>query len=377
MYKPIRVIGTGYKVFSFSFNMRKFLIILILAIFSIIISFGGAGCSAVGYTLAKQSSIDKAIATARAETEVKLASLNEQKLKALQDTIVTQESRAQGASDYLFKGSVTFSTLKQDQISRPTLVMGQSINQTAAQLPPASPAAQAKTFKELQVELDEAKISTQALIAQYERDLGVARAEGKAKAEALVALDIKVKAVEAEKTKALGEALTTEQALQAKKDEIQNKALADKTREAEHAKSVQAIKVKMSSIVGGLALLCLAGAIWSPVYKDKFGIGAVFLGLGAVAIWYIEGWMVAVALGISLLVLVAWAAKNHYIESKAATNVYRAIQSVKDTAKEDYDRILKPALTTWQTVYDKSGKPIPDKAVIQHIDEVLMKVGDK
>ena len=112
--------------------------------------------------------------------------------------------------------------------------------------------------------------------------------------------------------------------------------------------------------------------------KTKFGLAAGVLSLAAVAIFYVEGWMVAVALGVGLLALVAWAAKNHYIESKSASNVYRAIQSIKDTAKDDYDRVLKPALTTWQTVYDKkTGQPVPDKATINHVDEILMTSGDK
>ena len=203
-----------------------------------------------GYTIAKRDSIDKAIATARVDTETKLTALNEQKLKALKDTITAHETREQGASDYLFKGFSVFGTLKQDQVSRPTLIMGQSIQQTAAQLPPATALAQAKVFKDLQTELDETKVSTEVLKAQYEKELGIARAEGEAKTKALVELDIKVKIIEAEKTKVLGRALTTERTLQAAKDEIQNKQLFDKTNEAEEAKSVQAIKLKMAAIVG-------------------------------------------------------------------------------------------------------------------------------
>lgn len=358
--------------------MRKSLLIVFLIALSFALTFGGFGCTMAGYTLAKRDSIDKAIAAARADTETKLTTLNEQKIKALQDTIAAHEAREQGASDYLFKGAVTFSTLKQDQISRPTLVMGQSIQQTSAQLPPATALAQAKVFKDLQTELDETKVSTEVLKAQYEKELGIARAEGEAKAKALVELDTKVKTVEAEKAKVLGQALTTEKTLQAAKDEIQNKQLADKTREAEQAKSVQAIKLKMSAITGLLALLCLAGAIYSPVFKDRFGLAAAILSLATVAIWYVEGWMVAIALGVSLLVLVAWAAHNHYIESKAATGVYRAVQSIKDTAKDDYDRILKPKLDQWITTYDKkTGEAVPDKAAIDHIDKVLMATGDK
>ncbi len=346
-----------------------------LAILAVGIAFSG-GC-ATGYVITKRDAIDKAIATARADTETRMEVLRVQEVKALRDTITSHVSREQTASDYLFKGSVTFSTLRPETISRPTLVMGQSIQQTAAQLPPATPAAQAATFKALQIELDETRVSTQVLIAQYEKELGQARAIGEAKTRELAALDTKIQEVEKEREKVLSGALKTERDLQAAKDKVQDKDLAEKTREAEQAKSVQAIKLKLSSIVGVLALLCLAGAIWSPVFKEKFGIGAAVLGLASVAIWFIEGWMVAVAMGVALLVLIAWAARNHYIESKAATSVYRAVQAVKDTAKDDYERVLKPKLEEWMTTYDsKTGTTVPDTAAIKHVDEVLMKAGD-
>lgn len=358
--------------------MRKYLHYTFLAIVCAFLSFGGAGCHYLGnYTVTKRDTIDKAIATARADTEAKMAALKEQETKTLKDTIVAHTTREQSASDYLFKGSLVFGGLKQDSISRPTLIMGQSIQQTAAQLPPATAAAQAVAFKALQTELDETKVSAEVLRAQYDKELGVARAEGEAKAKALADLDGKLKAVELEKTTVLGKALTTEQTLQAAKDKIQDKDLADKTREAENAKSVQAIKLKMSSIVGVLALLCIAGAIWSPVYKEKFGIGAVVFAVAAAAIWYVEGWMVAVAIGVAILGLVAWAAKNHYIESKAATNVYRAVESFKNTSKDEYDKLLRPHLEEWMTQYTKSGEKVVDQAAIDHVDSVLIKVGDK
>lgn len=337
------------------------------------------GCSTWrDLAITKHSIIDTQILAARAETETKLKALGDQQTGLLRQTVTTHEAREQAAADFLFKGSATFNTLRQDQISRPTLIMGQAINQTSAQLPPATAAAQAVAFKALQTELDETKVTTEALRAQYEIELGKARADGEAKAKALVAAKAQVDAIEAEKVGVLTKAREVDAALQVAKDKVQDKDTADARRAAEEAKSVQAIKLRMSSIVGGLALLCLAGAIWSPVFKDRFGIAAAVLGLGAVAIWYVQGWMVALAIGIVIAGLVAWAAKNHYIESKAATNVFRAVQAVKDEAKDDYDRILKPKLDAWMTIYDKkTGKTVPDQAAIAHVDGRLMETGDK
>lgn len=346
--------------------------LLLLASFAVLVS----GCQLGNYTVTKRDSIEKLITAARADTEAKMTALKEQELAALRDKISTHAAREQSASDYLFKGSVAFGTLNPDKVSRPTLVMGQSIQQTAAQLPPATATAQAASLKALQTELDETRISTQVLIAQYEKELGIAKAEGAAKAQALTVLDAKIKDVEKEKQKVLGNALTKEQELQKAKDVIRDKDLAKTQQELKDAESVKAIKVRLSSIVGAIALLCLAGAIWSPVFKEKFGIGAAVLGLAAIGIWYVEGWMVALAVGIVIAVIVAWAAKNHYIESKTATNVYRAVQSFKETASDEYDKLLKPKLAEWQTKYTKDGDTIPDAAAIAHVDEVLKKAGD-
>ena len=327
--------------------------------------------------MTKHSAIDAKIAAARVETQTRLDALKVQEVTLLNQTVATHAAREQAAADYLFKGSVVFGGLKPELISRPTLVMGQSIQQTAAQLPPATAAAQAAAFKALQTELDETKVSTEALRAQYEQELGKARADGEAKAKALVDLKAKADAIDAERVTVLTKARETDAALQDAKDKVQDRETADARRAAEEAKSVQAMKLRFSSIVGALALLCVAGAIWSPVYKEKMGIAAVVLGLATVAIWYIQGWMIAIAVGTVIVGLVGWAAKNHYIESKAATNVFRAVQAIKDTSKEDYDRVLKPQLQQWMTIYDKkTGKNVPDHAAIAHVDERLRQAGD-
>lgn len=341
----------------------------------IVIALMATSCGHLDYTVTKRSTIDGQIAAARAETEAKLAALNTQQTGLLQRTIAEMTARDQRAADYLFKGSATFATLKAP--TRPEMVMGQSISQTAAQLPAATPEAQAAAFKALQTELDEAKTSTETLRVQYEKELGVARAEGAASQAAVKELATKVAEVEQARVTVLTKAGQIERDLQAAKDKVQDAALASKTEEAARAKSVQAIKMRFSSITGVLTLLCIAGAIYSPVFKRQMGIAAVALAVVTAAIWYVEGWMIAVAVGVAVVVLIAWAAKNHYVESKAASNVYHAIQSIRDTASDDYERVVKPKLTEWMTTYTKDGKTVPDQAAIAHVDEVLKATGAK
>lgn len=344
----------------------------------VLIVFILGGCSTWhDLTITKRSTIDSQIVAARAETETKLKALENQQTDILRQIVTVHEAREQAAADSLFKGQVVYSSLKLADISRPTMVMGQSIQQTATQLPPATAAAQAAAFKALQTELDETKVTTEALRTQYEAELGRARTDGETKTQALIAAKAKIDAIETERVNVLTKARETDATLQATKDKIQDKDTADARRAAEEAKNVQTIKIRMSSIVGGLALLCLAGAIWSPVMKEKFGLGAAILGLASVAIFYIQGWMVALTVGLLIAILIAWAAKNHYIESKTATNLIHAVQEVKDRATDDYNRVLRPHLTEWMKKYDKSGNKVVDQSVIDHVDQVLMNSGTK
>ncbi len=335
-----------------------------------------SACQLGDYTVARRSAIDKEIATARAETTAHLQILNDQQLSLLRQSIAAHEAREQGAADYLFKAAVTFGTLKAP-VSRADMVMGQSIQQTAAQLPPASTAAQVKTFHDLQTELDETKVSTDALRAQYDAQLTQARAEGATKDKALTDIASALKHVDEEKVAVLTKAKDTEAQLSDKRKAVDEAVIAAKTKEAEDAKSTQAIRVKLSAIVGGLSLLCLAGAIWSPVWKPKFGAACALLALVAVGIWWVQPWHVALVVAVGVLAIGLWAVKNHYIESKAATATYQALQSVKDTAGADYDRLIKPALTEWQSKYLKDGTIVPDKAIEAHIDQRLMQVNAK
>ncbi len=345
----------------------------VLAIFLLCVL---AGCSTLGdYTLAKRSNIDAQIATARAATETQLKAINDQQVSLLRDKVGALESREQGAADYLFKGSAVAATLKTP--SRPELVMGQSIQQTATQLPPATAAAQTKAFNDLKTELDETRISADALRAQYETELGKARAEGAAKEVAVKDLTTKLDQVDKDRVAVLTKANATEVELGDKRKALSDAALAAKAKEADDAKSVQALKLKMSSITGILTLLCIAGAIWSPVFKQQLGLGAVVFAVVTGAIWYVTGPMIAAAVAIAVLGLVLWAVKNHYLASKTLSNVVHAVQEVKTTAKADYDRVLAPALASWQTTYDKGGNTVPDQAAIAHVDAVLMSTGAK
>lgn len=334
-----------------------------------------AGCQLTDYTVARRSTIDAQIAAARADTTSKLNLLSAQQVSLLQQSVADHEAREQGASDYLTKAGITFLTLRTP--SRAEMVMGQSVQQTATQLPPPSAAAQAKAYQDIKVELDESKVTTAALQAQYDAELTKARADGAAKDKALTDIAASLKQVNDEKVDVLTKAKDTEAQLSDKRKALDDSTIASRDKDLATAKSAQAIKQKMAFSLGGIALLCLAGAIFSPVFKPQLGLAAAALGLAATVVIYLEGWMVLVALGVCLLAVVCWAVKNHFIASKTLSNVVNAVQEVKTTAKADYDRVLAPVLASWQTTYDKTGKPVPDTAAIAHVDSVLMASGTK
>ncbi len=356
--------------------MKMFLIVFFLTL----VGFSIIGCGSISdLTITKKTAIDGQITAARIETETKINNLKEEEKKILQETIIKHVEKEQAASDYLFKGSVVFGSLKLDDITRPTLIMGQSIQQTASQLPPATVTAQASVYKALQIELDEVKTTTAALKAQYELELSKARAEGEAKDKVLLELDTKVKTIEKEKTQVLAKSIVIEKDLQAKKDEVQDKSLALKTKEAEEAKNNENSKKWLMGTLLAAAFACGLGAAFLPIpqLKTKLIIGAAICGAAAVAIPFIQPWWIIVGVVICLIPVGAWMLKNYKDEHTVATNTYRAIQSVKERSKVQYDMLLKPALEEWHSKYTKKGVKVPDTAAHELIDKRLMEAGDK
>ncbi len=326
-----------------------------------------AGCQVGDYTLARRSAIDAQIAAARADTTAHLALLNGQQLSLLKESIAAHEAREQGAADYLFKGSVVFGTLK-SPLSRADMVMGQSIQQTATQLPPASAAAQAKTLLDLQTELDEAKVSTEVLKTQYEAQLTQARADGAAKDKALTDIATSLKHVDEERVTVLTQANATEAKLSDARKVADDAVIAAKDKKLADDAHNQRIKMWLIGILLTAAAACGIGAAFVPIpaLKTKLIIGAAVCGGAAIAIPFIEGWMVMVAVGVCLLGVAAWVINDYRREHGDATDTYRALNEVKQKASAEFKAVVAPILDQWHT----------DPATTQRIDARLKQIGD-
>lgn len=247
--------------------------------------------------------------------------------------------------------------------------------QTALKVPPTIEAMAAANI-EIKRLLDETLTSLDQLKAEHEKDLGEAKqvADRATKAETDLAAAKQAKLdIEAAKATALA-------AKQADLDKANNEVIAGEHARGDDAKARQAMLTKMSMGAGLLAALCLAGAIWSPVFKTQFGLAAAVLGVAAVGIWYLTPVVVLCIVGGGVLAVAGWAAFSHNKEHAAATDTYRAIQRVKENAPEAYAAAVKPELDEAATKYvTKDGvvTKVPDPARVAFIDARLVAVGDK
>ena len=170
-----------------------------------------------------------------------------------------------------------------------------------------------------------------------------------------------------------------------------NKLLSDKLRtantiiqsdlrqKADDQASIERLKEKLMMACGALALLALAGAYFSPVGKPFLITTAAALGGATVAIPFIEGWMVATALGLIAAIVVITFLVKHNTVVKANTNLISAIQDTKDSATPNSPATLMENVQAWNTKYvkDASGKivSVPDTKVENYIQKTLIGLG--
>lgn len=147
----------------------------------------------------------------------------------------------------------------------------------------------------------------------------------------------------------------------------------------DHEKEIKEAKTKASAILGGLALLCLAGVIWSPVFKRQIAIFGGSVAFIAVAIWYIQLYMVLITAGIIVVSLIGWVLYNHNKESKLSNSLVLGLQKVKDDSKETWDKI-SPVLDEYLKKYTKKAGQIvttEDASLKSLIDDKLAKFNAK
>jgi membrane protein implicated in regulation of membrane protease activity len=216
-------------------------------------------------------------------------------------------------------------------------------------------------------ELDETLTSIEELRATSEAKIK----ENEQLVSATQAFERKVAQLEEEKIKIEREGLEKLIVKQEELNDANNIIIAKEKENAESRKYIEANKLRISIASGLLAVACVAGAFFSPIFKDKLALGAGLFGAISVGIIFLEPWHVSLAFALIFIVGLTWFLRKHFISHKTNENLINAIQSIKDKGGNIYETHIKPELSEWNTKYLKSGDKIKDKTVTGHIDEIL------
>lgn len=352
--------------------MRKRLsYILLLAV----LVFGSIGCESLalraGYK--KLDIANKELAALRV-TQAEEMKTKVTEVSVAKDTVIQSQAKAlQFVADKLFIVDVAFNYYDPKLLKGLDIFINTKVKEASSVLP-TGPTADAVI--EENNKLRKALVDTQESIAQLKEENRIASEAGKKyKADLLVAtndlakkgdeikeLEVKQKVVVAEKLEKINE-LTTEVA----------------NGERDRANTAQSKERRdrwMMSVTGIAFLICLGLAIYSPVYKGKFGLAAGVLGLVTLAIPFIEWWMI---LGAFVIIgaAVYFAMREHHVATRTNESLVNVVQDKKDKDPEAYKDELKPLLEEWNSIYTKTGEKIQDKAVTDYIEKILRQYGRK
>lgn len=346
-------------------NIKKYYSIILVSLLVV-------GCS-IPIPYVKKSDVEKQIIQLKEEYNNKISN-KEHEISNEKDNIITgKDKQIKAAVNGLFAADKVFQTIITP--TRTDLITNNYVNESwtalAHQMPDYETVLQIN--ERLKNELDETKTSLVQLQKTHEK---IINENQKLVDETNIWKD-KLSQSEKEKSVLNEEYRKNLDNKQTELIGIQNKIIVLEKQRSDEIKATREAKLKAIGVLGGLAVLCIAGAVWSPLAKEKFAIMAAIFGICAVGIWYLQPWMVITFFGMCALLVSIWILVKLHITDKSSTNVYRAIQSIKEKLPEEYAKIIKPELDSWQTKYDKNGKIVSDKQSIKHVDDILMQVGDK
>ncbi len=293
--------------------------------------------------------------------------------QAKDEVIKKQDNQLQSTANSLYGADLAFRAYKQPS-RLDTIINNRVIEATTAiKKSPTYEAMRAENERLIR-DMDEVKTSLSTLQSEHARVVKEKEQVAKEKDDAVV-----------KETKAKTELVDTKTKHSQESDELKNKIkekqgeiMAQQEQALAKNKELQAIKTKISTVCGILSLLCLAGVVYSPVFKSKFGIMSSILGLCAVGVWFIEPWMVAVGFGTILVCILGFFAKEHYISDVANDNMVNAIQDIKETSGETYGQVKK-SLQEWNTKYKTNANgevvEVADKTIEKYIDQKLAEYG--
>jgi len=341
--------------------MRYPLIFLLIALF-----LTGCVSSLDKFGYIPKTNLEKEIAELKV-TNAKDLQLKQAELKkSLEEVITAKNNQIQEASNSAWAADNAFRFYKAPE--RLDLIINNRVKESLAALGlgPTLEAVQAENIR-LAEELDESKISLDQLKVNHQAKI----AENAALVAATKQHELIVARLEREKIDIERAGL---EKLIGKQDELNaaNNIIIEKEKEnSENKKYIEANKTRISIASGLLAIACVAGAFFSPIFKDKLALGAALFGAISVGIIFLAPWHVAVFFGVIFIGAGAWFLRKHFISNKTNENLINVFQNIKENASDIYKIHVKPELEEWNKKYTKTGEKVEDKVVTAHIEEIL------
>jgi hypothetical protein len=334
---------------------------------------GWKDASALKKAYGTKAHIEGLIEQTKQEYQAKLDAKDAEIALKTNNFITGLQGQAQFAADALYGADFTFQTIVKPV--RTDIIVNNFVNEARAALKVnVSLVAMAKANERVKRELDE----TRTTMADLQKSHDAALLEAKVASDKADKAAKELEEAKKEKDRIEKEAAAKQHELEVDLNIANNDIISDEHKRADDAKAIQAFKEKASLALGILAVALLAGAIWSPVFKTEMGLLAGCISFAAVAIWYIQPWMIYTAFAVVVLGLIAWAAIKHNKESKAALATYSALNEIKSKSGDLWKNEIAPMLASYQTKYVKTAKGIvevPDTSIESHIDQVLADAG--
>ena len=262
----------------------------------------------------------------------------------------------QNASNWLY-GANLASDMKFDK-NRLDLLLDYRLKTAAKYSLAPTIEAMAEQNKLLKEELDETKISNAQLAERYD----AIQLEAEKSQVLLKEKDLQLEKAKQERTDLEKKYNDELLALQNKLIEESNRIIALEKQRADDRAAIQKAKMKASFALGGLALLALAGAIYSPIAKDKCAIFAGVVGAAAVGVWYIEAWMITLGLGIIVVGVIGYILYRLQREKTKAQGSMWTLQKIRETNPDIHENISKKELKDWfdESMHKEIEKDLQD-----------------
>lgn len=220
-----------------------------------------------------------------------------------------------------------------------------------------------KINQRIRDDLDETKTSLTQLQAEHQAELGEnAKLADAAKlaAERVVQLQQDLADLKSDHNATLAQ-------LEHEKAALADLRAATEKQRSDETAATRAAKLKAIAWVGGFALLCIAGAVWSPVFKDKFAIFAAVLGLVAAGIWYLQLWHVIVGFSVVALGVIGRMVYLHNRSDKTVIALTGYLHEKGQLADAD----LQAWMTKYVKQHDGTVTAVPDRAVADTVTAAL------